>query len=106
MKPADLSELKENAPLMAGKLKLMSHPERLLMLCRMDEGEVSVGELVELTGLGQSSVSQHLALLREEGVVSVRGAAQTRYYRLSDPVVSGVIAALCELCESGLRRPR
>lgn len=98
MKPADLSELKTNANKMAGRLKLMSHPERLLMLCRMDEGEVSVSELVELSGLSQSSVSQHLALLREESVVSIRGAAQTRFYRLSDPIVRGVIHALCELC--------
>lgn len=105
MKPtADLGDLKANAPAMAGKLKLMSHPERLLMLCRMDEGEVSVNELVELTGLGQSSVSQHLALMREEGVVNVRGEAQTRYYSLRDRVVSGVIHTLCDLCGEGFGR--
>jgi DNA-binding transcriptional ArsR family regulator len=98
MKPTDLSELKANSAMMARKLKLMSHPERLLMLCRMDEGEVSVNQLVALTGLSQSSVSQHLAILREEAVVSIRGEAQTRYYSLADPIVSGVIHALCELC--------
>ena len=98
MKPTDLSELKANAAIMAGRLKLMSHPERLLMLCRMDEGEVSVTELVELAGLSQSSVSQHLAMLREEGVVSIRGEAQTRFYSLKDPIVRGVIHSLCELC--------
>ncbi len=98
MKPADLSELKANPAVMAGRLKLMSHPERLLMLCRMDEGEVSVSELVELTRLSQSSVSQHLAMLREEGTVSIRGEAQTRYYSLRDPIVRGIIHALCELC--------
>lgn len=98
MKPNALSELKANATVMAGRLKLMSHPERLLMLCRMDEGEVSVTELVELSGLSQSSVSQHLAMLREEGVVSIRGEAQTRFYSLKDPIVRGVIHALCELC--------
>lgn len=101
MKPTDLTELKANAAMMAKRLKLMSHPERLLMLCRMDEGEVSVTELVELAGLSQSSVSQHLALLREEGAVSIRGEAQTRFYSLSDPVVRGVIHALCELCPAG-----
>jgi DNA-binding transcriptional ArsR family regulator len=100
MKPTDLSDLKANAAIMSGRLKLMSHPERLLMLCRMDEGEVSVNELVELSGLSQSSVSQHLALLREEGVVNVRGEAQVRYYSLKDPIVRGVIHALCELCAS------
>ncbi len=98
MKPTDRTELKANAGKMAGKLKLMSHPERLLMLCRMDEGEVSVNELVELSGLSQSAVSQHLAMLREEGVVSIRGEAQTRFYSLYDPIVRGIIHAMCELC--------
>ena len=98
MKPTDLSELKANSIAMAGRLKLMSHPERLLMLCRLDEGEASVSELVALAGLSQSSVSQHLAMLREEGVVSIRGEAQTRYYKLADPTVSAIIHALCDLC--------
>lgn len=98
MKPADLSELKANASAMAARMKLMSHPERLLMLCRMDEGEVSVGELVELSGLSQSSVSQHLAMLRDENVVTIRGEAQTRFYSLNDPTVRAIIHALCDLC--------
>ena len=98
MKATDLSELKANSIAMAGRLKLMSHPERLQMLCRLDEGEASVGELVALAGLSQSSVSQHLAMLRDEGVVSIRGEAQTRYYRLKDPVVRAIIHALCDLC--------
>lgn len=98
MKPTDLSQLKSNASAMAARLRLMSHPERLLMLCRMDEGEVSVNELVALTGLSQSSVSQHLAMLREDGAVAIRGEAQVRYYSLSDPIVRGIIHALCDLC--------
>jgi len=98
MKPTDLDELKRNSAMMAARLKLMSHSDRLLMLCRMDEGEVSVTELVALTGLSQSSVSQHLALMREEGVVATRNEAQTRYYRLEDPIVRGIIHAMCELC--------
>lgn len=101
MKPTDLSELKANATYMAQRLKVMSHPERLLMLCRMDEGEVSVSELVALTGLSQSGVSQHLALLRSEDIVHVRIDAQTRWYSLKDRVVSGTIHALCELCDGG-----
>lgn len=98
MKPIDLTELKANSIVMAGRLKLMSHPERLLMLCRMDEGEVSVNELVALTDLSQSAVSQHLALLRDEDIVSIRGEAQTRYYTLKDPIVRSIIHALCDLC--------
>lgn len=103
MKPTDLAELKANANSMAARLKLMSHPERLLMLCRMDEGEASVTELVALTGLSQSSVSQHLAMLRDEGAVTIRGEAQTRYYSLNDPLVRGIIHALCELCDEHCR---
>jgi DNA-binding transcriptional ArsR family regulator len=98
MKAMGLDELKANAAAMSGRLKLMSHPERLLMLCRLEEGEASVTELVELTGLSQSSVSQHLAMLREEDVVANRGEAQTRYYSLKDPIVRGIIHALCDLC--------
>ena len=98
MKPTDLTELKANAAAMAARLKFMSHPERLLMLCRMDEGEVSVTELVTLTGLSQSAVSQHLAMLRDEGVVGIRGEAQTRYYTLKDPVVRSIIHSLCLIC--------
>lgn len=98
MTPADLSSVKDNADSMAARLKIMGHPERLLMLCRLDEGEASVGELVELANLSQSAVSQHLALLREEGIVSTRGEAQTRFYRLTDPVVRAVIHTLCDIC--------
>lgn len=98
MKPVNIADLKENAGAMAARLKIMSHPERLLMLCRMDEGECSVTELVQLTGLSQSAVSQHLAMLRDEGAVATRGEAQTRYYSLRDPVVRAIIHALCEIC--------
>ena len=97
-KPADLAELKANAAAMSARLKIMSHPERLLMLCRMDEGEASVTELVALTALSQSAVSQHLALLREEDIVAIRSAAQTRFYSLKDPVVRAIIHALCYIC--------
>jgi DNA-binding transcriptional ArsR family regulator len=98
MKATDLSELKANSMAVASRLKLMSHPERLLMLCRLDEGEASVSELVALAGLSQSSVSQHLAMLRDEGVVTIRGEAQTRYYKLAEPMVRAIIHALCDLC--------
>ncbi len=97
-KPVDLAELKANATAMSGRLKIMSHPERLIMLCRLDEGEASVTELVALSGLSQSAVSQHLALLREEDIVSIRGEAQTRYYSLKDPVVRAIIHSLCDIC--------
>ncbi|WP_283419976.1 metalloregulator ArsR/SmtB family transcription factor [Sphingopyxis sp. Geo48] len=97
-KPTDLSILKRDAHDMAGYLKLLANPERLLMLCQMDEREVSVGELTEISGLSQSAVSQHLARFRKQGIVSLRGEAQTRYYTLADPKMQRIIAALCEAC--------
>ena len=97
-KPMDLADLKANAGAMSARLKIMSHPERLIMLCRLDEGEASVTELVTLSGLSQSAVSQHLALLREEDVVAIRGEAQTRDYSLKDPVVRAIIHSLCDIC--------
>ena len=100
MKPLLHSDLRANATRMASRLKILSHPERLVMLCRMDEGEASVNELVALSGLSQSAVSQHLAMLRDEQVVTARGEAQTRFYRLADPEVRAIIHALCALCEA------
>jgi DNA-binding transcriptional ArsR family regulator len=101
LKSADLSDLKAQAAIMAQRIKVMAHAERLLMLCRMDEGEVSVNELVAMTGLSQSAVSQHLGLLRAENLVHVRVEAQTRWYRLKDPFVAGMIEAMCALCHAG-----
>jgi DNA-binding transcriptional ArsR family regulator len=100
MKPANLADMKENARMMAGRMRTLSHPERLLMLCRMDEGEVSVTELIELSGLSQSAVSQHLARLRDEGVVNTRVAAQVRFYSLKDEFIRDIIHALCEICDT------
>ncbi len=99
-KPTDLTILKRDAHEMAEYLKLLAHPERLLMLCQMDEREVSVGELTRISGLSQSAVSQHLARLREQGIVSLRGEAQTRYYSLTDPKMQRIIDALCEACHT------
>lgn len=100
-KPTDLSILKRDAHDMADYLKLLANPERLVMLCHMDGREVSVRELIELSGLSQSAVSQHLARLRGRGIVSLRGEAQTRYYGLADPKMRRIIAALCEACHAG-----
>lgn len=99
-KPTDLSILKRDAHEMADYLKLLANPERLLMLCQMDAREVSVGELTGMSGLSQSAVSQHLARMRKQGIVSLRGAAQTRFYTLADPKMQRIIAALCEACRA------
>ena len=99
-KDIPLDFIRANAGAMAERLKILSHPDRLLMLCRMVEDEVTVGELVQLTGLSQSAVSQHLAKFRDCGLVSVRPDAQARHYRLVDDDVRQIIKALWEICEA------
>jgi DNA-binding transcriptional ArsR family regulator len=81
----------------ARMLKLLASEQRLRMLCRLGEGEASVGELAHYAGLAQSATSQHLAKLRAEGIVAVRREGQTIYYRLSDPAAVRMIEALCEV---------
>ena len=76
----------------------MAERERLMMLCQIAEREVSVGELTEICGLSQSAGLQHLARLRKQGIVSMRGKAQTRYSSLSDPKMRRFAAALCQAC--------
>lgn len=98
--PLDI--LRENSEAMANRLRILSHPDRLLMLCRMSDEEVTVGELVELTGMSQSAVSQHLAKFRDMGLVTVRPDAQARYYKLVDNDVRQIIVALWEICQAGI----
>lgn len=75
-------------------LKALAHPARLLVLCRLVEGEAAVGELQSLVGLSQSALSQHLATLREMELVTTRRESQTIYYGLADGPVIGVLDAL------------
>lgn len=94
-----LETIRANSEQMAERLKFLSHPDRLLMLCRMADEEVTVSELVDLTGMSQSAVSQHLARFRESGLVSVRPQGQARHYRLDDDAIRAIIHALCDICE-------
>ena len=67
-------------------LKALSNRHRLLIICQLIDGERSVGELAQFLGLRDSTVSQHLALLRKDGLVSARRDGQTIYYSIaSDP---------------------
>lgn len=74
-----INALRDNAPHVAARLRLLAHGDHLAMLCRMTVGEVSVSERVDLTGLAQSSVAQHLAMLREADAVAARALAQVRH---------------------------
>ncbi|QIK36817.1 winged helix-turn-helix transcriptional regulator [Caldichromatium japonicum] len=65
-------------------LKAMSHPLRLKILCTLGDQEASVQEIVEHVGTSQSNISQHLAILREKGILAARKDANRVYYRVSD----------------------
>ena len=82
----------------AALLKALANETRLLVLCHLaEEGELSVGGLLERIDLGQSALSQHLARLREEGLVATRKEAQTVYYRVCDPRAGQLLALLHDL---------
>jgi ArsR family transcriptional regulator len=65
-------------------LKAMSHPLRLKILCTLGGDEVSVQDIVEQVGTSQSNISQHLAILRDKGILASRKDANRVYYRVSD----------------------
>jgi ArsR family transcriptional regulator len=87
----------EKASEAASLLKAMSNPHRLMILCRLGASEASVGELQADSGLSQSALSQHLAVLRQRELVGTRRDAQTIYYSLSDPAVRDVIETLMKI---------
>jgi len=65
-------------------LKAMSHPLRLKILCTLGAEEVSVQDIVEQVGTSQSNISQHLAILRDKGILTSRKDANRVFYRVSD----------------------
>ncbi len=65
-------------------LKAMSHPLRLKILCTLGDHEVSVQDIVERVGTSQSNISQHLAILRDKGILSCRKDANRVYYKMVD----------------------
>lgn len=97
--PARVSrDLKARAGEVADLLRTLANDRRLLILCRLVEcGEATVGQLADDVELSQSALSQHLARLREEGVVEFRRESQTLWYRIADPRVEDLLATLYRL---------
>lgn len=90
-------DLAASAHAAARLLKLLASEQRLLILCRLIDGEASVGDLSIHVGLAQSATSQHLAKMRAEGLVATRREAQTIFYRLADPAAVRVLETLCDI---------
>ena len=91
------SAIEEKAAYVARLLGLMANEKRLLLLCRLAEGEMSVSHLARVLGLGQSALSQHLSKLREEGLVDSRREGQSIFYRIGDPKTLSFMETLQKL---------
>lgn len=91
---ADMAEMQKHAKDAANLLKKLGNEHRLLVLCTLMAGELSVSELHELMPISQSSLSQHLASLREAELVKTRRESQTIYYSLHGEEAIKVITVL------------
>ncbi len=89
-----IEEMQTQANKAVGLLKALANENRLLILCHLQERELSVGEINDSLGLSQSALSQHLAILRRDGLVTTRKAAQTVFYSLKSEEVRAVISVL------------
>ncbi len=81
----------------SGLLKSIGHPHRLMLLCQMIERERTVGELAAALGIRESTTSQHLALLRKDGLVRPRREAQTIWYSIASVPAQRIMATLFDL---------
>jgi DNA-binding transcriptional ArsR family regulator len=103
----DTTRFEASAGEAARLLRTLANERRLMILCQLADGERSVGELQPLVGLSQSALSQHLAVLREDGVVATRREGQTIWYRIVDPAAVKVVTTLAEIfCPPEVRASR
>ena len=83
-------------------MKALSSQHRLMILCHLVDGEKSVGQLAEFLGIRDSTVSQHLALLRRDGVIAGRRDCQTIWYRIESDIARVVVGVLyAHYCATG-----
>ena len=108
MRPGTLSTqgLEKAAAELAGVLRAVANERRLMILCKLVEwGEGNVNALAETVGLSQSALSQHLAKMRDEGLVTYRRDSQTLWYRIADTRIEDLLATLHKLyCKPNKRR--
>lgn len=97
----DFDAMAQSATDAVNLLKGLANESRLMIMCVLSEGELSVGQLNERIKLSQSALSQHLAVLREQALVETRRESQTIYYRLADSAAMNIIELLHEVyCET------
>jgi len=93
----DLIDKDEHIERAARAMKSISHPLRLKILCVLGDREVSVQEIVDAVGTTQSNISQHLAILRDKGVLRTRKDANRVYYRVADTRTLKLIGMMRDL---------
>jgi len=101
----DISQFEASAAEAARLLRALGNERRLTILCQLADGELTVGELLPRSGLSQSALSQHLAVLRSEGIVATRRDGQSIRYRIADKAAMKVVATLAEIfCPPDVRK--
>jgi ArsR family transcriptional regulator len=90
----NIKQLQDSAEQAEVLLKSLANRHRLMILCALQEQAHDVSSLVELVGLSQSALSQHLKILRESNIVVAEKHGVNVFYRISDPVVSAILATL------------
>lgn len=90
----DIQQMRQAASEAANTLRSLSHPDRLMLLCQLSQGERSVGELEELLGIQQPNLSQQLGVLRNEGLVDTRRDGKRIFYSVKDPKVLHLLGTL------------
>ena len=104
MKTDEMTRAAETA---ADLLRALANRHRLLIMCHLSDRDRSVGELADLVGARESTVSQHLALLRRDGLVTTRREAQTIWYSIASAPARAVIETLYQaFCGAGRRGAR
>lgn len=94
----EIQRLEQRAGEVAGVLKTLANSRRLLLLCKLAEhGRMSVGQLAEAVGISQSALSQHLAVMREEKLVTFERDGQTLHYRIADQRLSALLDSLYQI---------
>lgn len=96
MSKSAMKEMDDNAVNAAAFLGGLANPHRLRILCQLADGEKNVTQLIEQTGLAQTSMSQHLNKLKDEGIVSFRREHRTLYYFITNPMALEIMGVMYE----------
>jgi DNA-binding transcriptional ArsR family regulator len=92
----ELEQMHRSAEQACKLMKVLSNPDRLMILCQLSKGELRVGEIEEILGIEQPTLSQQLTVLRDEELVSTRREGKNIYYQVTSPRALAVIGTLYE----------